>query len=487
MKATKDVLSIGTIETPGGYKGSPFTLPLDAAAETFALLGIRGSGKTTTGKVMAEEMCEKGIPWIAYDPVGVWWGIKANKDGTPSKYPVVVIGGEKADIPLDKNAGARIAAAIIAKPVCVVIDVSQESKTTWRKFLTDFSLTLLRLTPAQAVHLFIEEAAEFVPQKTKVAQTRECKEAIERLMRLGRNKGYGCTLINQRPATIDKDVISQAENLLVLRTVGKHDRKALAEWMEPKLAGEDNVREAGMKLTAKLAGFKDGRGYFWSPNWLNVFHDVQIRDAHTFHPGHTRRRGQKVQKVEMFTPFEAISRLQSELDKTKPSPARTPTLPTPQRGRRPGEFPTAEENVEKYRTEKAAQAGVYQNQISALKDKLSISEKARSLAEQRLAKVREHLKPQYESLRVLFEELGTGGNGQSGDLSVYAPWLQKAGGGTRKRMLEVMIERQEVTRTQLATLAVCSQRSGTFRNNLSWLKSNGLILVEGSNVRLIAV
>src|SRR5204863_3363346 len=134
--------------------------------------------------------------------------------------------------PLEKHAGAKIAEALASENIFAVIDVSMESKHTWRQFLTEFSLGLMQLNPESPRHLFIEEAPEFVPQRTKVALTAQCKEAVERLVRLGRNRGYGCTLLSQRPATVDKDVLSQCENLFVLRTVGPHDRKALEEWIE---------------------------------------------------------------------------------------------------------------------------------------------------------------------------------------------------------------------------------------------------------------
>src|SRR5437762_4748977 len=176
--------------------GKQFTLPLDASVQTFALLAIRGAGKTSTAAVIAEEMCKASLPWICFDPVGVWWGMRANSEGKPSGFPVVVIGGEHADIPLEKNAGAKIAEALASENVFAVIDVSMESKHTWRQFLTEFSLGLMQLNPESPRHLFIEEAPEFVPQRTKVALTAQCKEDVERLVRLGRNGGYGCTLIS---------------------------------------------------------------------------------------------------------------------------------------------------------------------------------------------------------------------------------------------------------------------------------------------------
>src|SRR5881396_3657223 len=134
----------------------------------------------------------------------------------------------------------------------------------------------MQLNPESPRHLFIEEAPEFVPQRTKVALTAQCKEAVERLVRLGRNRGYGCTLISQRPATVGKDVLSQCENLFVLRTTGPHDRKALSEWIQAKAS------DAGLeKFLGDLAGLENGHAWFWSPHWLHTFEKIRVRPRKT--------------------------------------------------------------------------------------------------------------------------------------------------------------------------------------------------------------
>ena len=46
-------------------------LPLEAVTQTFAILGIRGSGKTNSGVDMAEEMLKVGQQIVVLDPVDV--------------------------------------------------------------------------------------------------------------------------------------------------------------------------------------------------------------------------------------------------------------------------------------------------------------------------------------------------------------------------------------------------------------------------------
>ncbi len=59
------------------------TLPSDAVTSTFALLAVRGAGKSNAAAVMAEGMFELGLPFVAIDPVGSWYGLRAGADGSP--------------------------------------------------------------------------------------------------------------------------------------------------------------------------------------------------------------------------------------------------------------------------------------------------------------------------------------------------------------------------------------------------------------------
>jgi len=456
---------------------------------------------TTAVAVLAEEFSKAGLPWIMLDPVGVGWGLRAGKDGkSGGGFPVVVFGGSHGDLPLDKDGGRKVAEALIESNVCAVIDLSKESKKTWRRFLTDFCLALMDLNPQTPRHLFIEEAAEFIPQRTKVAVTAECKEAVERLVRLGRNQGYGCSIITQRPATVDKDVLSQCENLVVMRTVGKHDRRALMDWLEPKFSeqglDEKGVRAEGTKLVNTLAAFDSGVAYFWSPHWLKQFKKVRIRDRATFHPGQTRSVGKSIGPVALSDVTEFVERVRRQLSASKP--ASVPQSYTPRKieslkkeiksietssGSAIVLDPVTSRQAAEAIRDVAREADELRQRVGELQKQIAEEKARRADAENRLAAVRKFMEPQYETMKKLFEKLGTPGSNGAADSSVYAPWLEKAGKRGSKRLLEIMIARGEVTRTQLATLAGIAQ-SGTFRNYLSWLKSNGLVEVQGEQVRL---
>lgn len=450
--------------------GMPFRLPLDAVTQTFAVLAMRGAGKSSTAAVMAEEMCKAGLPWICFDPVGIWWGMRANAEGKPSGFPVVVIGGDHSDLPLEKNAGSKIAEALASENIFAVIDVSIESKHTWRQFLTDFCLALMQCNPDTPRHFFLEEAPEFVPQRTKVSLTAACKEAVERLARLGRNRGYGLTLISQRPATVDKDVLSQCENVLALRTTGPHDRQALKEWIEAKAA------ERGLeKFLAELPGLANGTCWFWSPHWLNIFERVRIRERLTFHPGATRIVGVAPKAVALSDVGDFVQRLKRQLGKHQVAVHRVGEARFQPAG--------LQIDLPEGPIVQTPEVISLRERVQSLQQQLQKERDARADAEKRLARVRDSLKPQYDALSALFDTLGTRkANGV--DRAAFEPWLQKAGRAGCRRLLETLLDRPELSKPQLGTLAGISYNTGTFRQYLSWLRRNGLIETEGDQVRL---
>jgi hypothetical protein len=68
-----------------------------------AILGIRDSGKTYTGTKIAEHLFDAGVPFITFDPTGVWRFLRVpgnRKDGKGRGNPIVVTGGKSADLPL---------------------------------------------------------------------------------------------------------------------------------------------------------------------------------------------------------------------------------------------------------------------------------------------------------------------------------------------------------------------------------------------------
>lgn len=251
------------------------SLPIDAVTQTLAAIGRKGAGKTYLATMLAEQMLEGEAQVVVIDPVGNWWGLRVAADGRSKGKEIFVIGGEHGDVPLIPEAGARIARLIVEKNVSAVLDVSGFRIGEHKRFAADFAEEFFHLKKSHKtpVHIFIEEAQKIIPQRVGPDEARMVG-AFEQIVRLGRNYGIGCTLITQRPQSVNKEVLSQVECLCVLQVTGPHERKALEEWVYE--AGADR------KLVGELPGLSRGEGYVWSPSWLRTYQRVHFSKKETF-------------------------------------------------------------------------------------------------------------------------------------------------------------------------------------------------------------
>lgn len=264
-----------------------FTLPLEAVTQTFAILAKRGVGKTYTGAVMVEEMLEQGQQVVVADPIGVWFGLRSSADGKSAGYPIVVFGGDHADVPLEEGAGEVIAGAVIEHGFSAILDLSLLRKAAQVRFMTAFAETLYRLN-RKPLHFAVDEADAFAPQRPMKGEER-LLGAFEDIVRRGRARGLGVTLITQRAAVINKNVLTQIEVLVCMRTIAPQDREAIDAWIE--VHGTEKQRDAMM---AELPSLPIGAAYFWSPGWLDIFKRVQVSERRTFDSSSTPKIGEKI-------------------------------------------------------------------------------------------------------------------------------------------------------------------------------------------------
>jgi hypothetical protein len=509
----KKVLSIGTTTGEGG-KAVPFELPRDFVTRTLAIAAIRGAGKTVAATVIAEEMCEAGLPWIAFDPApgGVWWGLRCSPDGSPGGYPVLVIGGKHGDLPFRRESAIPLAEAFIRENVCIVVDVHREHKSTMRAFVAEFCDRLMELEDSEAPsprHVFLEEAPEFVPQKPMAEQKRS-RAAVDRVVRLGRNAGYGATLLTQRFATVDKDVLTQCENILAMRSVGKPDRRAFKEWIAETVSPAPDDPQVE-EFLGSLVNLPDGEGWFWSPQWLKRFERVRIRERKTYHPGRTRSIDDAVVSVQLSSVADFVERFRPVLD-AKPKGKRAMVDVSVRGG--PPDFVEGEEIVEVDReggihgtgrtaatlkrtairdrtgepsAERAAAQGRVElerrsERLAAVEDEAArlrgqVADQHRQLGAARatLQALRQALEPQYKALARLFSELDSAQTTAGIDRAPFEAWFPKLRGGGRKLLTTLLDNGGELTIRQLAVLSRRKIGNGAWRADIGQLRSCGLV------------
>lgn len=269
------------------------SLPLDFVTKTCGILAQRRKGKTYTASVLAEELVAAKVPIVVLDPTGAWWGLRASANGTGPGLPVVIFGGQHGDVPLERTAGKFVADLVVDEPGFYVVDFSLfESNEAERQFATDFAERLYRAKGKPGMdfplHLMVDEADRFIPQHSPRGDQRMLG-AFEAIVRRGGLRGIGTTLISQRAAVVNKNVLEQVDSLILLRTVGPNDRKAVDGYVSSH--GTDELRA---ELLGSLSSLALGEAWVWEPGAEPpLFERVRIRERKTFNSSATPKPGER--------------------------------------------------------------------------------------------------------------------------------------------------------------------------------------------------
>jgi hypothetical protein len=280
------------------------SLPREAATWVISYLAKRGAGKTYCSSVQAEEMLKAGIPIVVIDGMGIWWGLRVSADGLHAGLPVVVFGGEHADLPLVPEKAAEIAKAVVESNISCVLDVSAFLKHTARKIVSAFLNELYRLNRAER-HVFIEESDLWAMQRPIGPEEALCLSAVDNFVRRGGNHNLGCTLITQRSAVLNKDILTQSDCLVVLRTLAPQDKKAIQAWVEEQT--DDDKSELN-KWYDTLKMLENGEAWVWHPEKPAIFAKVKFRARETFHATREFIRSPRATKIVLMSVDEFVAR-----------------------------------------------------------------------------------------------------------------------------------------------------------------------------------
>lgn len=461
------------------------SLPTEAVTQTFAILAKRGSGKTYTAAVFAEELLKASLPVVIIDPIGVWWGLRASADGEHPGLSILVAGGEHADVPITRDSGDVLAVMVAQQQISMVIDLSQFSKADQHRIMLDFSASLYHAkSPEQyhtAVQIIMDEADEFAPQRPMPGE-QQMLGAVETLVRRGRSRGIGVTLITQRPAVLNKNVLTQIEVLVALRLTSPQDRAALNEWVKFH-ADTDTAKD----MIETLPTLPIGTAWFWSPGWLEIFEKVAIRKRETLDSSSTPKAGQArveaksmanvnmdeirkqladtIERVEAEDPKllrRRIAELEREL-KTRPTAA-------PKIVEKVVEVPAFTDKQMEVLEEVA---GWLKDIVPSLADRITGFDKTAAIYVPKS-------EPDPPPKIVYHRDEDSKPQPLPANFAVTRRLTSNMDVQLRageRRILEVLAQRfpMKVTRPQLGTLSKFKHTGGTFGNYFSTLKRNGLI------------
>lgn len=266
-------------------EGETLSLNHQAVTQRTGFIGTIGGGKTYGATKLAELMLDAGAQIVAIDPVGVWYGLRAK--GTGPGYNIPVFGGLHGDVPLEVGAGAIIADLIVDQNISAVIDLSQfEFDTDRARFCTEFGRRFFyrKNQKPSAVHLFIEEAQEILPEEPQRNEML-MRHAFVRMAKLGRNYGIGISLITQRPQDVSKKALNLCEVVFAFKLNGPHERAAVKRWITDK--GDADT------ITDQLPYLAVGQCRVVSREWLKINETIKILPKQTADVSSTPQHGSR--------------------------------------------------------------------------------------------------------------------------------------------------------------------------------------------------
>ena len=239
-----------------------FAIPQKATEQHIIVLGKTRSGKSSAMRGgFVEPLLDRGLPVCIIDPKGDWWGLKSSADGKSEGYPVVIFGGDHADVPINEHSGGPVAELVAKGNRPCIIDLGGWMVGARTRFFVDFASTLFRETRGQR-WLVIDECHNFAPQQGAFKDVNRNKMLhwANRLASEGLGRGINLIAASQRPQKVHKDFITSMETLIAMRVIHPLDRGAVKDWIDG--CGDPAL---GKKIIGELAGMDRGEAWVWSP------------------------------------------------------------------------------------------------------------------------------------------------------------------------------------------------------------------------------
>lgn len=270
------------------------SLPLETLTQALGILAKRRAGKSYLMRRLVEQLLKARQQVVIVDPKGDQWGVTYGSNGKSPGIPVFILGGERGKLPLEASSGEVVAKLVVEERVNVLLDLSMFRKHEVATFMTAFLENLYRLKAKEIYRtpmmLVLDEADSIAPQKPQKGEERMLG-AAEDIVRRGGQRGIGCTLVTQRSAVLNKNVLTQVQILVALRTIAPQDLAAMKAWVDVH-----GTLEQQKILMESLPSLPTGDAWFWSPGWPDekgIFKRVHVLPIETFDSGATPKPGEK--------------------------------------------------------------------------------------------------------------------------------------------------------------------------------------------------
>ena len=275
--------------------GEAFSIdPGYLVTERSAVIGQSGSGKSYLVSVICEELAANDLGFVVIDTEGEYTGLSGHEN--------IEVIDEIEDIATDEERVRNI----IEESQKIVLDVSETDPKAIDKFLgivykvaTDkFREGRDRQVPFLVI---VEEADIYIPQRGRAL------EILQVMSRRGRKRGLGILLATQRPALVNKNVLSQCNNVFIGKLTLKNDIDSVRIFF----SSLDDARQ----LTALEPGQFYVQGAIADPSF------IKVRQRKTRHGGATPTIQRGTESASDVTSHSSV-RTAQDLDKAEHMRAR---------------------------------------------------------------------------------------------------------------------------------------------------------------------
>ncbi len=229
--------------------------------------GKSGSGKSNSVNVIVEETLDLGRPLLIIDTDGEYWGLK-------EQYRMLHLGNDdRCDATVTAADADVIVELALEEGVPVILDISGFLREEDADEMVHRVVKRLFQREKQVREPFLliaEEVHEYLPQQGGLS---DAGETLIQVAKRGRKHGLGFIGVSQRPASVDKDFITQCDWITWHRLTWQNDTEVVRSLLGSDAADEVEELDPGEALLMT--------------DWDETVERVQFRKKRTFDAGAT--------------------------------------------------------------------------------------------------------------------------------------------------------------------------------------------------------
>jgi len=256
-----------------------YQIPESITKRHTAIVGMTGSGKSSTERLIVELVVAQGARVCVLDTVkSDWWGITSSRNGKAAGLPFKILGGPRGHVNIGEKDGKIIGQLVgSGKLPLSIIDMADFGPGGLQRFFADFAASMWKNTKG-VVYLVIEEAHEVAPkERAGFGAENIAIHWAKKLATGSRTKGIRLVVATQRVQSLHNAVLSSCETIITHRIGFKDDQDPVIKWMKSKI-GKENAA----LVERDIANLQDGEGFIAAGVPVKMFERVKFPMFKTF-------------------------------------------------------------------------------------------------------------------------------------------------------------------------------------------------------------